>query len=222
MMLGQASQAGTATGIAETLDRLVAVEGTGAHAYVRSGKLDSGALALRNLADAVHFLCFLHGRQPGVIDHAARRTADRAARGWLDEASAAFTREREYLSLLVARVGPMPSTIGQAQCEAAVKNQRHALDMLAQSDRRGCALGAALALALDWRMVRALLDTAAHRLDITPTPCLLPDLPGTVAVIDAISDGPAVDRALCFGAQQLLGQHRGLWDLIAAREAARD
>ena len=31
----------------------------------------------------------------------------------------------------------------------------------------------------------------------------------------------AVERAVHFGARQLLGQHRGLWDLLSARAAAR-
>ena len=40
-------------------------------------------------------------------------------------------------------------------------------------------------------------------------------------VIDASSDGPASDRALAFGSEQLLLQHRALFDLLEARAEAR-
>ena len=40
-------------------------------------------LGLPDLADAAYYLCLLHGRHPGVIDHAATRSVDNAARRWL-------------------------------------------------------------------------------------------------------------------------------------------
>jgi hypothetical protein len=33
---------------------------------------------------------------------------------------------------------------------------------------------------------------------------------------------PATERAITFGAQQLLAQHRGLWSLLDARASARN
>lgn len=207
--------------LAETLDLMVAADGTGAQAYILSGKLISGPDALRNMADSVHYLCLLHGRFPGVLDHAATKTSDNVARKWLIEAAEAFSTERAYVTKLSVAAGPLPSTAGQQQCEAAVIAQRHALDMLAQSDRKGCALGAAVALALDWRTIRAILDISATRLDMTPPACTLPDLPSTAAMMQDVADIGAMDRAINFGAQQLLGQHRGLWSLLAAREDAR-
>jgi hypothetical protein len=207
--------------VAELLDALVAQDGTGAHGYVKSGKLQQGPQALRNLADAVHFLCMLHGRYPGIIDHAARKTVDKDARKWLAEAADAFGRERAYLSQLVSAVGPLPSTTGQAQCETAVGGQRHALEMLAESDRSGCALGAAMALTLEWRTIRVLLDISADRLEKKIPACTLPDLRETARLAIAVSESPAIERALVFGAQQVVAQHKGLWDLLEAREAAR-
>lgn len=206
---------------AEMLDALVASDGTGAHAYVRSGKLSDGPEAMRNLADAVHFLGVLHGRHPGIVDHAARKSVDPEARLWLDQAADAFAAERSLLGRITAAVGPVPSTIGQAGCEAAVAGQRKALDMLAESDRRGCALGAAIALTLEWRTIRVLLDISAGRIDIETPRCTLPDLVATARLAQRIGDTPAVERAIGFGAQQLVAQHRGLWDLLAARETAR-
>ena len=32
---------------------------------------------------------------------------------------------------------------------------------------------------------------------------------------------PSAERAMAFGARQLLAQHRGLWDLLEARASAR-
>jgi hypothetical protein len=203
------------------LDALVASDGTGAHAYVRSGKLSDGPDAMRNLADAVHFLGLLHGRHPGIVDYAARKSVDPAARDWLDQAAAAFSAERSLLGRITAAVGPVPSTSGQAQCEAAVAGQRKALDMLAESDRRGCALGAAIALTLEWRTIRVLLDISAARIDMETPHCTLPDLIATARLAQQVADTAPVERAIGFGAQQLVAQHRGLWDLLSAREEAR-
>ena len=220
--MSQSPQPRTPTrGAAELLDAIVASDGTGAHPHVRSGALSSGADAMRNLADAVHFLCLLHGRHPGVIDNAAPKAVDPASRAWMDQAAAAFADERAFLSKIASAVGPVPSTQGQAQCEAAVAAQCKALDMLAESDRHGCALGAAIALTLDWRTIRVLLDISAQRLDLAPPACSLPDLPGTARLAASIGDTPAVERAMLFGAQQLIAQHSGLWDLMAARAASR-
>jgi hypothetical protein len=207
--------------LTRAIDDLVTGEGSAAHGFVQSRKLVAGRFATRNLADAVHFFGLLHGRHPGVMDHAASRAVDPAERAWFADATAAFVRERAYLSMLSSAAGPMPSTAGQQDCEATVLGQSHAIDMLGKSERRGCALGAALALAIDWRSIRAVLDAAAERLDVTVRPAALPDVPTTIALIAAQQDSPAVERAMLFGAHQLLAQHRGLWDLLATREAVR-
>ncbi len=210
-----------APGVAEILDTLVANEGTGAHPHVKSGALSKGPDAMRNLADAVHFLCILHGRYPGVVECAARKAVDKPSRIWLDEAAAAFALERSFLSQIASAVGPIPSTQGQDMCEAVVGTQRKAIEMLADSDRRGCAIGAAMALTIDWRTIRVLLDISASRLDISPPRCILPDLRDTARLATAVADSPAAERALAFGAQQLIIQHHGLWDLLASRTNSR-
>ena len=208
--------------LTRTIDALVTHEGAAAHAYVQSRKLVDGRDATRNLADAVHFFGLLHGRQPGLMDHAAARAVDPAERHWFDQATSAFARERAYLSSLSAAAGPIPSTAGQHHCETTALAQGHAIDMLGQSERRGCALGAALAMALDWRAIRAVMDAAAARLDVSARPAALPDLHETIALIDTQCGSPSVERAVVFGAQQLLAQHRGLWDLLSTREMVRN
>ncbi len=210
---------GAGTGV--LLSACVAEHGSGAHPYFASEALSKGSEALRNLADAIHFLSALHGRQPGVIDHAAGRTVDPAARQWLVTASDALAVERRFLTRLAVAAGPVPSTPGGSASEAAVNGQRSALATLAQSDRKGCALGAAFAFALDWAHIRPLLEEAAARLGIDVPPCGL----GSESEIQNAADGPgadeSVERAMLFGAQQLALQHRGLWDLLEARTQAR-
>lgn len=210
--------------VSQILEAVVAADGTAGHSYATGARASFGpnaTLSLPDLADAAHYLCLLHGRHPGVIDHAATRSADNAARGWLIQAADAFARERAYLTQVTVAVGPAPSTAGQSDCETVVNQQRHALDMLAQSDRRGCAMGAAMALILDWRAVRHVLDIAAIRVGLEPHPCDLPDRAETLNVARAIGGDDTIDRAILFGGRQLLNQHRGLWDVLQARARVR-
>ena len=200
---------------------LVAAEGSGVHRFTSAHDLLAGRHSARNLADAVHHLCILHGRHPGVADHAANHTAQDQARVWLIDTVDGFSRERSYLTRLVVAVGPLPSTPGQSESESAVNGQRHALEMLAQSDRNGCALGATMAMVLDWRAVRLILDSAAKRFGIEAPEVLLPTDDATITLANSVSVSPALERAISFGAQQILAQHRGLWDLLEARASAR-
>ena len=200
---------------------LVAAEGSGMHRYVTSHDLLAGKHSPRNLADAVHHLCILHGRHPGVADHAANHTAHDEARVWLIDTVDAFIRERTYLTRLVVAAGPLPSTPAQSESESAVNGQRHALEMLAQSDRNGCALGAAMALVLDWNAVRSVLDAAGRRFSVDSPSSMIPDMATTIDLAALVSASPAMERAISFGAQQILAQHRGLWDLLEARQSAR-
>ncbi len=203
------------------LGALLAGTGSGAHPYVRSAELLTGAEAARNLADAVHYLCVLHGRLPSVIDLAAAKAAPQPVDGWMAKAATGFALERTYLTRLVVAVGPLPSTPGQSECEAAVVAQHHALEMLARSERRGCAVGAATGLVLDWSAVRPVLDAAASRFGLSRMPCELPDPAATHAFADEVASGPAMERAVRFGVEQILIQHGGLWSLLESREHAR-
>ena len=192
--------------------------GTATHPYFGSEALARGPELTRNLADVIHFLCALHGRHPGIVDHAATRTVEPAGRAWIGGAAAAMVDERVYLTRLAVAAGPMPSTHGGTGSETAILAQRGALATLAQSDRRGCALGAGLAFAADWLAIRHVLDAAARRLGVDPRPCRL----GDAALLSEVADASVeCERALLFGAQQLALQHRALWDLLEARQQAR-
>jgi hypothetical protein len=199
----------------------VADHGSAGHPYPGSSALTRAPDTARNLADLLHFLCILHGRYPGVVDHAAARTVEPAGRAWLAEAAYAFAGERAYLARLAVAAGPVPSTPGAADSDSAVLAQRHAVEMLAQSERSGCALGAAMAVMLDWATVRHALDAAARRFGIEAPPFTAGDSGRIVAVAETFAPFPSAQRALLFGAQQILVQHYGLWDLLETREQAR-
>ena len=181
----------------------------------------SGPAANRDLADCIHLFCSLYGRYPGLIEIALNNCPAGPVRDWLHEASDAYERERLYLVRLTASVGPLPSTPGAAETETALVNQRHAIETLAKSERRGCALGAATALMGDWPAVRAVLDRAADRIGMQKPALTLPDQDSIVRVIADGTDGLASERALGFGGEQLLLQNRGLFDLLEARASAR-
>jgi hypothetical protein len=199
----------------------VAESGSAGHPYRTSTALLSGPDAARNLTDVVHFLCILYGRQPCAIDFAADRCLQPAERTWFKVALERFAVERNVLARLVAAGGPIPSTAGAVESENAVRAQRHAIEMLAQSERRGCALGAAFGIVLDWTQIRFVLDAAAERFGIAPPRYVLGDGAAVQALAEEVATSTSVERAILFGATQVATQHRCLWDLLEARQQAR-
>lgn len=210
-----------AVSVAEAQLARVAAEGSARHPHLAALIEGSGKHSARDIADAVHLLCSVHGHYPGLIELALSVCPQGPAQQWLGRAADGFERERLYLVRLTAAVGPLPSTPGAAETEATLVAQRHALEILAKSERRGCALGAATALVSDWWPIRRLLDRAAARAGIESPAPSLPDEASVVAVIDQACGTPASERALAFGGEQLLLQNRGLFDLLQARAEAR-
>ncbi len=204
----------------DLLANVVETDGSGGHPHVR--RLLAPRAPTRDLADAVHALCAVHGRHPGMIDEAHDHCAQPEACDWLKEAGNGFVTERGALVHLTAAAGPLPSTPGQSESEAALAGVRHAVSMLAHSDRGGCATGAAAALVEDWTVIRQLLSVTASGLGISLSPVELPPTRVTAAAIATLGATAPIERAMMFGARQLLAQHRGLWDLLEARAAARD
>ena len=207
--------------VAETQLARVAGEGCARHPYLSALLEASGPHTGRDLSDAVHLLCSLHGRYPGLIELALQRSSSGPAQVWLSQASEAFERERLYLVRLTSAVGPLPSTPGAAETESSLVAARHALETLAHSERKGCSLGAATTLVGDWWPIRRLLDRAAARVGIQSPAPSLPDEESVIEVINSSSDALVGDRALAFGSEQLLLQHRALLDLLEARAEAR-
>ncbi|PAX09361.1 DUF6975 family protein [Sphingomonas lenta] len=203
----------------EALDALVDVDGTATHPHAR--RLRERGATRRDLADAAHALCAVHGTHPGLADDAFGRAVGGPAAPWLDEVARAFAGERQLLARVVSAAGPLPSTPGQAMTDVAYAAQRHAFQMLAKSDRPGVGVGAAAALALDWVAIRRIVAHAADLFSAPVVPLTLPPPQETATVLGALGDGAAAERALLFGARALLEQHRALWSLLEARAAAR-
>ena len=207
--------------VAETQLARVLGDGCARHPHLNSLLGATGPHSGRDLSDAVHLLCSLHGRYPGLIEIALQRYPDGQGQSWLSRASEAFERERLYLVRLTSAVGPMPSTPGAAETESSLVAARHALETLALSERNGCPLGAATALVGDWWPIRRLLDRAASRVGIEAPAPSLPDEASVIEIVDHAAENSASARALAFGSEQLLLQHRALFDLLEARAEAR-
>ena len=207
--------------VAEAQLARVASEGCARHSHLNSLLEPAGPHSGRDFADAIHLLCSLHGHYPGLIEIALQRCPKGTVHDWLSRASDGFERERLYLVRLTSAVGPLPSTPGAAETEASLVAARHALETLATSERDGCAIGAATALVGDWWPIRRLLDRAAARGGTdTPAPSL-PDETSVVAIVEHAAQSAGSQRALAFGGEQLLLQHRALFDLLEARAEAR-
>lgn len=200
----------------------LAAAGSAGHPFAAELVAGHEEIQPRDLDDAVHLLGSIYGRQPSPIDLALLRAPAGPVRDWLSRAADAFERERLFLLRLSALVGPAPSTPGHAETEAALLAQRHALETLAQSERQGCALGLATALVGDWPTIRALLEAVAQRAGGDIPPCGLPDEASIADVLGTVAVSAGPDRAIRFGAEQLLLQHRALFDLLEARADARE
>jgi hypothetical protein len=189
-------------GLPAVIIALAAQDGSAAHAYAGGEELLRGRHLTRNLADVIHHFGYLHGRHPGIVASALLKTPNIETKEWFEAAIDGFDQERSYLTKLVVAVGPTPSTPGQAECEAALSSQHHAIEMLSHSDRLGCAFGAAAALILDWAAIRGVMDRAAERFGLIPPRCTLPQADETAAAIRAVAAAPAAERARSFGAHQ--------------------
>ncbi|WP_174273859.1 DUF6975 family protein [Sphingomonas bacterium] len=200
---------------------LVAGEGCAAHPWLHSAELNAGTTATGNIADLVHMFSLLHGTAPGLIETVARENVWAGADAFLREACAGFVLERAYLADVIASAGPTPSTPGDSGTVSAILAQRQSLDTIARSERFGCAIGAAVALLLDWQPLRATIDGAAERLGLAVPATRLPDDETCRALLAALPERPRLDRTLAFGARQLLAHHSGLLDYLSIRADAR-
>ncbi len=171
------------------------------------------------VADIAHFMNISHGRHPGVVDHAAHKIADDAARKWLIKAIDGFAVERNFMNALTVAAGPERRHHGENKVAALITGQARNFEMLATSDRKGCPAGAALAFIIDWHRSRPLLSAVALHVGMDVPALALPDIGECSDVAEKLGVTDNYRRAMRFGAEQLLAQQRGLWRLIAARHA---
>src|ERR1044071_6229431 len=83
--------------VAEAQLARVAGDGCARHPHLNALLESSGPHSGRDLADAIHLLCSIHGRYPGLIQIALERCSSPELASWLERASDAFERERLYL-----------------------------------------------------------------------------------------------------------------------------
>jgi hypothetical protein len=204
------------------LTSLVAGEGSATHAWLHSAELNASRSATRNLSDMLHLLTMLHGQVPGLVELVAEHNVWPGGDAWLADAVRGFANERGNIGQLIVAAGPAPSTPGEAATVSAILAQRQAMATIARSDRFGCAIGAVVALVLDWMPVRAVMETAAERLTIPFAPLRLPSEDDTAGMLAAMPDHPRLERTLVFGARQTLVHHQCLLDLLATRAGARE
>ncbi len=176
-------------------------------------KFARGAL----VADIAHFINVSHGRHPGIVDHAAHKIADDAARTWLIKAIDGFAVERRFMNALTVAAGPERRHQGENKVAALIAGQARNFEMLASSERKGCPAGAALAFVIDWHQTRPCLEAVALHVGMDVPLIALPSIDECTQVAGSLGMTDNYCRAMRFGAEQILAQQRGLWRLIAAR-----
>jgi hypothetical protein len=172
------------------------------------------------LCDIAHFMAISHGRHPGVVDHAADKMADPDARAWVVQATEGFAKERNLLNQMIVAAGPIHRHADQDKVTALLAAQARSFQLLATSERKGCAAGAAIAFVLDWQMTRPLLEKTAIALGVEAPVSALPSETDSINLANALTASPILERAMSFGASQILAQQSGLWKLVAARHQA--
>ncbi len=197
-------------------DGLVA-SGSGSHEFV-AGIAGGAKISRETLADVLHLLGLLHGTRPSVFE-IVHQSPLAPSLEWLSAAARSFARERDLLSQLVMAAGPPPSRAGQTGVEIAVDATRNALVTLAGSDRLGCAVGAAVALLMDWETISTALRRISISMDIKPIDRHgeWPNRKESLAVIKAAASVPGGERAVRFGFQTLLAQHFAFWNIVQSR-----
>lgn len=208
---------------ADALLAMVRFNGSDGHAHLaKLGQIPSNG-SREPIADALHYLCILHARQPSVIELASTIGDRNAPRQWLLTGMQAFAMERARLSQLAVAAGPVPPQRGGTNFEQLVRQQREALLTLVRSDRRGCLVGTVAALLLDWSAIHDALNGMARRIGLDPfqRSSDWPSEAMTLDIVASLGEDPAMSRALLFASQQLLAQHRSFWDLLDARHDAR-
>ncbi len=203
------------------LDPALFEGGAGEHPWMRRLASDPGRGAGPDLADAIHWLALLHGGAAGLVDGASLLARSDRERRFLNGAFDAWQSERAALASLAVAVGPVPSTSGHHLDEVTTADLAHAIATLATSERDGVSLGAATALIVEWHGLRALMERAAERFGCDIRPCVLPSQADLLATVAGFIDAPGVERAMAFGADQLVRQHGTFVAMLQRRSAAR-
>ncbi len=173
-----------------------------------------------DIADVAHYLCLLHGRYPGLMDNLADRMVA-SGDNFFSELAERFTAERRLLTDLTVAAGPIGRLLGEDRSMNIVEQLRVSIDLLARSDREGCALGAAAAMLTEWKHIRPALNAVASRLSVKTAEFDYDAL--SAQMLERVASYPEKrhQRAIAFGVKQLCHQHEQFWLLLNNRCAAR-
>ena len=177
----------------------------------------------RDLADAVHLLCSLHGRYPGLIELAL---ADCVRRDPPRTGSSRASRSVRARAAL-----PRPGDLRRRPAAKHAGRRRDRIEPVRGAPRARNARAIPNARAARWARRPRWSATGGRSAGCSTAPrpapgleCPAPSLPDEASVVGVIGgacDDSASDRALAFGGEQLLLQHRALFDLLEARAEAR-
>ena len=208
VMADRTAEGGSGADFARDLLAASAVSAT--HPLARALRRDAspGPSLDRARADAVHFFALLHVRPPG-----AATTSAAADSHWATGFAASFSHERRWLADISLIAEPPRPSPDLGRHEALLRDLHSAMTRLVRLERPGAALGALAALAADWPALCAALAGAPL--------AAVPELGMCAAEIAVLAADPATARALRFGADQMAGVHRAVWDLVEARQAIR-
>ncbi len=179
------------------------------------------------IADFAHFFEIAHHGWPasalGIISRDIGLTGESDHEAVL---GAALADVKAMHGLAIA-VGS-PSLIGGlTNAETAARANHMQLQTLLLSERRGCALGTVIAMALAWQptahTINGIIRLCRDRDGKSDLPLMSADTPhpaGSSRLVDylgAIADSITIRRGLLFGATQALAIRADLWALLARR-----
>jgi len=174
-----------------------------------------------DVADIAHILTIVHGSLPTVFELASAHAPSGHLRELLFAASESFQAWRRFLALLTSKAGPAPSCLNDDVHMVSLVQLKHAIQLLASSERRGCAVGAATAMLADWHLTIPPLLSCASRFGIghhLPSP---PQVNEIIAGIEQTEPTTSELRAMTFGASQFYHMDDEIFLHLRARRQAR-
>lgn len=197
-----------------------------ANALMRKGpsetvRIDTADFDIPDVADLAHALTVTHGGLPNIFDLASLRSDAQSLRNHLVTCSNSFQDWRRFLSALTSKAGPAPSLTDDAAHMVSLVQTKQGIQLLGESERKGCAIGAAFAMLNDWQIVLPESFKFAARLDIVEGIALPPRTSAIIEEMECLEPSAAELRAMSFGADQFYQLNDAFFRHLEARRKAR-
>ncbi|WOE74103.1 DUF6975 family protein [Alterisphingorhabdus coralli] len=183
---------------------------------------DVASFSGSDLADIAYYLGKLHGHHPGLFDHMSHRSIQDDNHDLIVDLAETFAAQRAMLANMTVEAGPATTLAGEYNAVKTIEQLRTAIDVLGQSDRQGCGMGAAIALLSDWIIWRPALNALATRLAIPVPDSEMQDMQKRLLASLENRAEPRELRAISFGLEQLYHQHDQFWLLLERRQKLRN